>query len=123
MERETHQKTDIRDQIFRQVENYVVTAAISFTQAGRVCGLKRAMELAEALGLEVLSNVEDGMQIHAGESILLLRGTPRQIVMAEEQLDRSPLKELGDCYSCFPGCGSCAGKGGNHLRLHEKNSS
>lgn len=86
MECETYQTTDIRDRIFSQVNDYVVTAALSFVQEGKVCGLKRALEEADALGLEVLSNVEDGMQVHAGETILLLRGNPKQIAMAEDRL-------------------------------------
>lgn len=110
MEMVNHNRKDIRDEIFRQVDSHMVTAALSFTRAGMVAGLANAMELAKEIGLEVLSNVQDGMWVGANETVLLLRGTPKQIAMAEEQLIGVISKVSGIATAASKACALADGK-------------
>lgn len=77
---------DIRDAIFQGFDGVQVTAILSFVSPGILCGLSRAQEVLEDLGVNCVTNLTDGMAAEAGEAILMLRGTPKQIVMAEERV-------------------------------------
>lgn len=77
---------DIRDIVFSEIKNYIVTSAISNTRSGIVFGIRAAEDKAKELGLEVVSNVRDGMFIHQNETIMMLRGTPKQTAMGEDIL-------------------------------------
>lgn len=77
---------DIRDIVFTEIKDYIVTSAISNTRSGIVFGIREAEEKAKELGLEVVSNVRDGMFIHQNETIMMLRGTPKQTAMGEDIL-------------------------------------
>lgn len=81
---EYESQEDIRDIIFRNMSDYMVTSAVSNTREGIIYGIDAALTKARLLGLEVVSNVQDGMYIRANETIMMLRGTPKQTAMAEE---------------------------------------
>lgn len=78
--------TDIRDIIFENIADFVVTSAVSNTREGMIYGVAEAVAAARELGLEAVSNVRDGMVLHANETIMMLRGTPKQTALAEDRI-------------------------------------
>lgn len=77
---------DIREIIFAAEKDYAVVAAISVERDGVVSGIEQAVEAAQELGLVALSNVQDGMRVSKGETVLTVFGDPIQIVKGEERL-------------------------------------
>ncbi|MBT9775217.1 hypothetical protein GPL15_01680 [Clostridium sp. MCC353] len=78
--------TDIRDVIFEQITDLAVTSAVSNTREGVIYGVEAAEDMARELGMEAVSNIRDGMFVHANETIMMLRGTPKQTAMAEDRI-------------------------------------
>lgn len=77
---------DIRDIVFSEIKDSIVTSAISNTRSGIVFGIRVAEKKAKELGLEVVSNVCDGMYVRQNETIMLLCGTPKQTAVGEDHL-------------------------------------
>ncbi|MBS6646252.1 MAG: hypothetical protein KH366_21965 [Clostridiaceae bacterium] len=77
---------DIRDIIFEDMADYEVTSAVSNTREGVIFGIAQAEDMARELGMEAAANVRDGMSVRANETIMMLRGTPKQTAMAEDRI-------------------------------------
>lgn len=77
---------DIRDIIFAGIGDRMFTARIIAEGDGIVSGAGRLRELlaAQAVGTEILT--ADGAAIRAGEAVAALRGTAKQIAVAEESV-------------------------------------
>lgn len=76
--------TDIRDEIFKNIIDKKFSAMVTAEGSGIIAGIDAAVKLAEELGLQIDYCLQDGSPIIAGEKVLLLRGTPKQIAQAEE---------------------------------------
>lgn len=77
---------DIRDLIFKSVQDKLVTAELRCCTGGVVSGLEEARLRAETLGLDCFCEVTDGSEVEAGTRLMLMSGSPRGIVGAEEQV-------------------------------------
>lgn len=77
---------DIRDEIFSNLLKEEFPAVITVERAGILAGIEAAVEEAKSLGLKVDYCLQDGSTIIAGEKVMLLRGSPKQIAQAEEIL-------------------------------------
>lgn len=77
---------DVRDELLGRIRARRVVASIVADEGGVIAGGARAKQEAEQLGLSVVRIVADGAPVEAGDEIARLGGTPRQIVMAEDQL-------------------------------------
>jgi nicotinate-nucleotide pyrophosphorylase (carboxylating) len=77
---------DVRKELLKNVKWKMVTAAIISDEEGIIAGTVLTKEEAEKLGLSVLMIVNEGSRVGKEEEIFRFRGTPRQIVMAEEIL-------------------------------------
>ena len=81
-----HQHTDLRDVILASVVDSTVTAAVIAETEGMIAGMKQTVEKGQSLGLEILYQASDGTRVEKSEKVLLFRGTPKQVAMAEECL-------------------------------------
>lgn len=79
-------KQDIRDVIFRNIKSKKVTASISFKEDGIVSGIDEMAKTAKKLGLDVTSFVPEGTMVSSGGVIAVVRGSPKEIAMAEDFL-------------------------------------
>ncbi|MGH2937428.1 MAG: hypothetical protein ACRDPE_04825 [Solirubrobacterales bacterium] len=77
---------DPRAAIFASIADRLFTASLTAADAGIVTPVGTAVATAEELGLSVTLRIDDGASVAAGEEILSLRGTARQIALAEERL-------------------------------------
>jgi len=77
---------DVREELLKNVRWGKVTAAIISDDEGIIAGTAPVKEEAEKLGLSVLLIREEGSRVGKGEEIIRFRGSPKQIVMAEEVL-------------------------------------
>lgn len=77
---------DVREELLKNVKWKMVTAAIISDEEGIIAGTVLTKEEAEKLGLSVLMIQDEGSRVGKEEEIFRFRGTPRQIVMAEEIL-------------------------------------
>lgn len=77
---------DVRDTLFRGCGERRRSAAITAERAGLLAGSGEARRRAEELGLEVAYYLEPGSAVERGETVMLLRGAPKQIALAEESL-------------------------------------
>jgi nicotinate-nucleotide pyrophosphorylase (carboxylating) len=81
-----HTGHDIREDIFAAIAGYGVTAQIRADAPGIVAGVDNAQSLAAALDIEVLESAFVGERVRAGDRLMTIRGTPRQIAMGEDRL-------------------------------------
>lgn len=79
-------QSDIRDILFKDISEKIIIASVSAKMPGVLSGVNDAVEAAKALGITVLVNLRDGMPVNEGETILMLKGTPKQISVAEETM-------------------------------------
>jgi len=77
---------DVREELLKNVKGKKVTAAIITDEEGIISGITSVKEEAGRLGLSVLMILAEGSQVRKGEEIIRFRGSPKQIVMAEEIL-------------------------------------
>lgn len=77
---------DLRDLLFKEIEEKVCTASIWSTEDGVISGITRLVKRAEELNLNVDHFVKDGDEIAEGEEIARIEGTPKGIALAEDYL-------------------------------------
>jgi nicotinate-nucleotide pyrophosphorylase (carboxylating) len=77
---------DLQDRIFRSVATKKVTACIFTDDAGIVAGTDSVKEEAVRLELFIERIVEDGDQVRKGDEIVRFKGSPKQVVVAEDLL-------------------------------------
>jgi len=75
---------DIREEILRNVQSRQVTASIIAEEDGIIAGAASAKREAQKLGLTVLDVMTDGSHVKRGDGVITFRGTPKQIMLAEE---------------------------------------
>ncbi|QDR82275.1 quinolinate phosphoribosyl transferase [Sporomusa termitida] len=75
---------DIRDTIFASVRDKTYTACLTAEQGGVVAGVKRLQTVLEEQRLSYQLHKQDNDTVAAGEVILTLTGTPKEIAVAEE---------------------------------------
>ncbi|HWR05415.1 hypothetical protein [Sporomusa sp.] len=75
---------DIRDIIFASVRDTAYTARLTAEQDGVVSGIKRLQTVLEEQQLRYQLHKNDNDTVTAGEVILTLTGTPKEIAVAEE---------------------------------------
>ena len=101
---------DIRDSIFESISGKSVRAAITVTHEGIICGVNRACELAENLGIGAMANVTDGMFVHPGDAVMLVTGSPKDIALAEDSLIGAMSKVSGIATAARAAVDSAAGR-------------
>jgi nicotinate-nucleotide pyrophosphorylase (carboxylating) len=77
---------DIRYSIFKAVENRIFQARVVFTQPAVVAGLNEGIDEARSLGLEIESQVREGMNVLAGQTVLALTGPAVALAVAEDRV-------------------------------------
>jgi nicotinate-nucleotide pyrophosphorylase (carboxylating) len=77
---------DLRDDIFKSVMAWSVTADIIAEDAGIIAGIQAAEEKAKSLGLGIIQMAEEGQTVQRGDAIAEVSGNPKQIALAEDQL-------------------------------------
>jgi len=77
---------DLRDMIFENVEHKEVTASIKVKEEGIVSGISEMVETAKKLGLDVIFYVPEGTKVASGDVVAIVRGTPKQVILAEDFL-------------------------------------
>lgn len=77
---------DLRDEIFKDIAERQVTAAIFAAGDGVISGAAAAAKAAGELGLTVQRILEEGSTVAEGEEIARFSGTPKQVALAEESL-------------------------------------
>ncbi len=78
--------TDIRDIIFEDIMSRRVTAVIRVEQDGILACMERLKEKALKLGLEILEIMPSGTEVKKNDVIVVLRGNPKQVALAEDHL-------------------------------------
>lgn len=78
--------SDIRDAIFQGVSGTRVQFVITARAPGIVSGCRNALDWARESGLEVVSCRPDGGAVASGDLVMEACGTPKQVVIAEENL-------------------------------------
>lgn len=78
--------SDIRYTIFKSILNKKFIAAIIADSEGVLAGVEEAIIMANKIGVEVLEYKASGGYVTKGENILLLRGNPVEIAVAEDTL-------------------------------------
>jgi nicotinate-nucleotide pyrophosphorylase (carboxylating) len=77
---------DLRDIIFEGMEDKEVTASIRVKEEGIVSGITEMVEMAKKLGLDIVFHVPEGTKVTSGDVVAIVRGTPKQVVIAEDFL-------------------------------------
>ena len=77
---------DIRDDIFQSVLNRSMTAVILADDAGIIAGTGAARKKASLLDLTIVQMMEDGHAVQSGDEVARLRGSPKQLAVAEDLL-------------------------------------
>jgi len=77
---------DLRDLLFREIEDRECTANIWSVESGVISGIKRLVGRAEELGLDIDPLVKDGDEIAGGKVIARIEGTPKGMTLAEDYL-------------------------------------
>jgi nicotinate-nucleotide pyrophosphorylase (carboxylating) len=88
-------QSDPRDEIFASVADLRFTATLVATEPGVVTPIAAALEVAEELGLDVVSSAEEAARVRAGDEVICFRGTAKQVAMAEERLVGTLAKASG----------------------------
>jgi len=86
---------DIRDQILRNLDQHIFRASLISLEEGIAAGQKVFVSRAERLGADFEILKEEGAKILRGEPVLQLKGTAKQITLAEERLIGWILKASG----------------------------
>lgn len=75
---------DIRDDLFDRIADSKVSACLYVDRDGIISGIANAVEEAMKIGLDVEYTVSEGDEVYAGDMILQVKGSPKQITMAED---------------------------------------
>ncbi len=86
---------DLREEIFREVMDVTVEAAITAWAPGVLSGVDQVVAQARSMGLDLTPLMADGQQVAAGAVVARLRGDPFQITRAEDLLLGSLSKTSG----------------------------
>jgi nicotinate-nucleotide pyrophosphorylase (carboxylating) len=86
---------DIRDDLFRHIHRDIFGASLTALENGIVAGQKAFIPRAKALRIEFEILKEVGEKVIRGETVILLKGTAKQIALAEENLIGWILKASG----------------------------
>lgn len=86
---------DIRDILFRDIENKKYRAVLSADRAGVLAGTDEAKRRAADIGIELEMCRKDGDDLSRGERFANFLATPKQIAVAEEILIGSLAKASG----------------------------
>jgi nicotinate-nucleotide pyrophosphorylase (carboxylating) len=86
---------DLRDTIFLSVSDRRYTADIRVTTPGVICGVELARQKALDLGCEILACAGDGDDANTVRPILSVRGSAKQIAMAEDCVPGAIAKPSG----------------------------
>ena len=78
--------SDIRDEILRSVEGKHIVAAIIADDDGIVVETASAADEARKLGLSLIHILDEGTPVQKGDEIVRFRGSPEQVVLAEDVL-------------------------------------
>lgn len=86
---------DLRDELFQKIEHKKITACLYTDMDGVVSGISSALNEAERIGIIVDFSVSEGTDVLAGDLLMQISGTPKQIAIAEDMvlqiLDMLPL--------------------------------
>ena len=77
---------DIRDLIFLKVKGIRFLAEITSQRYGILSGIHRLRGACRDLGIDLEERKKNGMKIRPSEVIAVLRGNPKQMALAEEEL-------------------------------------
>ena len=77
---------DVREEILKNVQFKQVTASIIADNDGIIAGMTTAKKETGRLGLSVLMVADNGSYVKNGDEVIRFRGSPKQVVMAEEIL-------------------------------------
>lgn len=77
---------DLRDDIFKSVMTRSVTADVIVEDVGVLAGIQAVKDKAESLGLDIIHLAQEGQTVQKGDLIAKVRGNPKQIALAEDQL-------------------------------------
>jgi nicotinate-nucleotide pyrophosphorylase (carboxylating) len=77
---------DVREEILKNVQFKQVTASIIADNDGILAGMTTAKKETGRLGLSVLTAANNGSYVKDGDEVIRFRGSPKQVVMAEEIL-------------------------------------
>jgi len=80
------QSADLRDTIFENIKHRKFIAAIISEEEGLVSGVDLLKRRGEEIGVEFLSLLKEGSPISRGTVVTKFTGTPKQIVICEDNL-------------------------------------
>ena len=104
---------DLRDELFQKIEHKKITACLYTDMDGVVSGISSALNEAERIGIIVDFSVSEGTDVLAGDLLMQISGTPKQIAIAEDMI-------IGHI-SKFSGVATAAKafvqKAGHHMRI------
>lgn len=86
---------DIRDEIFAKLKGRKVTAVIYTDMDGVIAGMENALKTAEEIGVNVEGCAADGDEVYAGDMIMEITGSAKQITMAEDMIIAAVSKTSG----------------------------
>lgn len=77
---------DVRDIIFKNINNKKVTACLYTDMDGIISGISGALEEAKKIGVTVDYSVSEGDEVFSGDLIMQICAYPKQITMAEDMI-------------------------------------
>ncbi len=101
---------DIRDVIFAPISEEEMTGSIYTEANGILSGIDDAVKSAEELGLTVTMRCAEGDHVSAGQAVMTLKGTPKQMTMAEDHLIGPMAKTSGIATSAAAFVAAAEGK-------------
>jgi nicotinate-nucleotide pyrophosphorylase (carboxylating) len=78
--------SDIRDFIFFKIKKTIFLAKITSQEHGIISGTQLLREACKKIGIILIESKKNGENVKPSEAIAILKGNPKQIAMAEEQL-------------------------------------
>lgn len=77
---------DLRNSLFSPISHKQITACIYADMDGIASGILAASQKAKEIGLQIDYSISEGAEIFSGDLIMQIRGTPKQICVAEDML-------------------------------------
>lgn len=77
---------DARGIIFQSVMHNEFSASLRVKENGIISGINEMRKMAKKIGLRVISSVPEGAEVKEGDCIATVKGTPKQLSIAEEVL-------------------------------------
>ena len=104
---------DIRDDIFRDIQNKKFKAVLTSENNGVFSGSFEALDIAEKIGVELELYVNDGDKVKIGQQIGSVVATPKNMAITEEKIIGSISKYSGIATAA----GKAADKSGGKVRI------